>query len=125
MEGSGRCRGWAREWLEGRPPRARPGPRGLDILSPEQERSEGVSPVTGVGESGAGGEKGFFPMKKSGAPLSCGPDLGGWQHSWEAGWPQTQCSLGASHSGGGSKWGRGWPTRYFGQEPVPGPEQPL
>lgn len=115
------------EMAEGRPPRARPRPRGLDILSPGRSGQRKSILCHRGGESGAGGEKGFFPMKKSGSPaeLWTGP-RGTSSASWEeAGWPQTQCSLGAWHSGGVASGVGGVTQVFWGQEPVLSPEQPL
>ena len=52
------------------------------------------------GESGAGGQKGFFPTKRSGSPAELWTRARGTSGvSWgEAGWPQTQCFWGACHS---------------------------
>lgn len=57
-----------RRWPGGRPLRARPGPGGLETLSPGRSgQRESILSHRG-GESGAGGEKGFFPTKRSGSP---------------------------------------------------------
>lgn len=81
-----------RRWPGGRALRTRPGPGGLEILSPGRSgQRESILSHRG-GESRAGGEKGFLPMKRSGSPaeLQTRP-RGASKVSWEeAGWPQTE-----------------------------------
>lgn len=110
------------EMAGGRPLCARPGPRGLDILSPGRSgQRESILSHRGR-ESGAEGEKGFFRMKRSGSPAELwtgprGTSTAPWE---EAGWPQTQCSLGAWHSRGVAS-GVGGDTGILGSGARPEP----
>ena len=99
---------------------------GLETLSPGRSgQRESILSHRG-GESGAGGQKGFFPTKRSGSPAELWTRARGTSGvSWgEAGWPQTQCFWGACHSERVAS-GVGVTQVFWGQEPALNPEQPL